>query len=313
MELVNRSSPMVMAEELNIFSTAPTITPVVEWVKISPVFPIASLNDSQIIELYIPGSPYEFIQLSRMKLVCEGKITKADGTTAIAVGTGGTDLKKIGFCPNILYSQFNNVEVSLQEKVVQHSNNLYHLQTHVQQLINHDRQTMKSELPMQCFFLDDAGAYDELDEAKNSAVKQRNKLMKDSATMHMVGPLMISLCEQIKLLVPNVSVRIKFMRNDQKHILLTDTGSEDAYKYTLTSVKLLVPKVRLKTEAGLGVEKTLLRSEAAYQFTRYQNSYISIPKDTSSAVFEGIYSGMKSTYYSISLCHKTFQVFQGVT
>ena len=287
MEMVNPGSALMMTDETNVFTTMPTVTPVIEWIKVNPVFPLASLDDSNVIEFYIPGSSMEFLQLSRIKLVTEGQVRKSDGTALLAA-----DAKKVGLASNIHHGQFCNLEVSVQEVVIQNTNNLFHHQTYIQQMINNDKQTIESELSISGFYLDTPGQFDNLDPAKNKAVKQRDALIKDGKTFTLTRTLMANIVDQHKLLIPSCSLRIKLMRNDQKHILVTAAGSETDYKYKLTAIKLLVPRVRLSSEATMAVENILRKSPGAkYQIERIANSYISIPSGASSAIYEGIYSG----------------------
>jgi hypothetical protein len=288
MELVNPASNMVLTDEMNFFTTAPTMTPVVEWVKINPNFPLATLSDSQIIEFYNPGSPLEFTQLSKIKLVTEGVVTKADGS---AINEAA--LAKVVLASNIHHGQFSNLEVSLQERVIENSNNLYHYQTHIQQLINHDEQSIKNELSMSGFFLDKGGKLDDIAGADGlDAIKSRAALIKTSKRFTLIGPLMCTLVAQHKLLIPNCSLRVKLIKNSQNHILNCAAGvAGGTYIYKLTGIKLLIPKVRLSVNATLAVESTLRKTPAKYQIERITNSYVSIPTGVSTTVLEGIYSG----------------------
>jgi hypothetical protein len=287
MEVINPESSLVMTDEFNFFSTVPTLTPVVEWEKAGPAYSITSVEDSQIVEFYLPGSPLEFIKLSGIKLKVTGKIIKKADGSAIS----DANLAEISLASNVLHGQFSNLEIYLNEKIVQTANNLYHIQTHVQQLINADKQMIDTELALGGLYLDSPGGHDKLVDGENDAFKKRKELIKGSKEFTVVGPLIASLVEQHKLLIPGVSLRIKLVKNEPKHILLTGTGHGNKYEYKMTAVSLLVPKVKLSVPASLAVESTLRETPAAYQIERITNSYISIPTGTSSATFEGIYSG----------------------
>src|SRR5262245_51512432 len=108
------------------FTSSPTLTPVVEWVKISPTNPITSVENSDIVEFYIPGAPLEFTQLNRIMLETENQIFLAADSSALVAA----DWPKVTFAPNMLEAPFKNIEVSLQERAVQNGNNLYYLQAY---------------------------------------------------------------------------------------------------------------------------------------------------------------------------------------
>lgn len=301
MELVSDGSRLVMPAEIaSIFHSAPTDTPVIEWVKILPVNPIASLGDSLIVEFFLSPNPLEFIRLRDVMLETEGVFEKLDGGKLVEAGadaaaTAPTDKGKCGYAGNLLYTQWKNGEVLLQERCIQNSNNLLHVEGNVKTLLFHDTTTAEAELPMQGFFLDTPGQYDKLgmtvattDEYNAGAVK-RYALLGKSATVRLIGPLMTSLVDQHKCLIPNVSMRVKLMKNDQKHILITSAAN--TYRYRLTKARLHVPRVRLSVPAALAFETRLRKEKARYQVERTTNSYLSVPAGTSSISIDGIYSG----------------------
>ena len=285
MEILNKDSALVTSDKLDLFTVPPTVIPSVEWIKRVPVCPIGDIRESRIIEFYIPGSVEDYIDLSGIKVEIEAKILKAADSSDLL----DADLDKVTLTELPLDGNFSNVEVSLNERVIENSNNLRAWQIHTQMLCNDDENAIKSERSVEGVYWNSPGKSDSLTKAENSAIDLRKIYTKQEFRLR--GPLRIGICQQHKLLIPGVSLRIKFLKNEQAHMIVTTTAAKDDYKYNLNKVSLIVPYVRLIRTASEAVEEKLRESRLVYSFERIRNSYVSIPKAETSYISEGIYSG----------------------
>ncbi|GBM08899.1 hypothetical protein AVEN_57445-1 [Araneus ventricosus] len=116
MSLIHADSQAAVKSELDLFPTPPTQTAIEkgQWLEYHP---IANIRDGNPIEFSISGSGEDYIDLSTTQLHAKVKILKDNAKL--------DETEKVAPVNLLLYSLFSQVDVSLNDRLISASSNLY--------------------------------------------------------------------------------------------------------------------------------------------------------------------------------------------
>lgn len=299
-EVVNPGSRFLESEIMDMFSIPPTISPVVEWVRDISYYPISSLDSSNsIIEFYISPSATELIRPSGIMLEVEFRVTLKDGVTQL----GQNQEKDIGLSSFGLYSLFSNQQISLNEIVIDDSNNLHLHRCAVDILLNKSKENFDDELLLAGVYKNDIQK--ELDALDSTVQTNFQAGFKSVKPTTWIGPLITGLCKQKSLLPTNTSLRVKFTKAIQQHYFFTTTANRDKYKFVINKCRLIVPKVRLEQNTALAVETSLASKNIHYKIERYSSNYMTISKAIQNNVLDTFHIGLCPLFTVVTFVDST--------
>ncbi len=138
--------------ELDLFSLPLTQTSIERgsWVEYHP---ISSISDGGPIEFVISGSGDEYMDLNQTQLYIQTKITKADGTDLASEN-------QVGPVNLFLQSLFNQVDVSLNERLISPSTPTYPYRSMIETLRSYGSDAPKSQLSSSLFYKDTSNRMD---------------------------------------------------------------------------------------------------------------------------------------------------------
>ena len=235
MALVDASSCPCAKSELELFSLPPTQTIINEsnYVK---YYPITALERGGPIEFKIITSDRDYIDPSHILLCTRNSIQNADGSAFARPTEAQPQIPNASRVFPINYfhaTQFKQVEIYLNGKLVTSSNNLYAYKAYLEMLLCYDKQTKTEQLEMGCFYKQDENLDEHIQVAGNNAsnsVHKRWDLSSYGKTFETVGRIHTELCNQGKLIPGNNEIRIRFHRNDVNFSLM---GSQENHKYAI--------------------------------------------------------------------------------
>ena len=125
------------------------------------------------------------------------------------------------------------------------------------------RYEAESILQSELFYKDSAGAMDGTGLAgSNIGHYERLTHTKNSNTVVLEGPIRMDICQQERLVVNGVKLKIKFSQNDNAFRL---TGSDDtAYKVEIVDSVLKICQVKLKPQVLVAQNEILSKTPALY-------------------------------------------------
>ena len=141
-----------MKPELDLFSNAPlqTSTEQGQWIEYHP---LATLEQTGIIELNIDGAGDEHLDLYNTYCYVEAKLVQQDGTPLPEDAPAAP-------VNLMMHSLFNQVDVSLNEKPVTPSKNTYPYRAYLETLLSCGQEAKASQLTMGLWYKDTAGHMD---------------------------------------------------------------------------------------------------------------------------------------------------------
>ena len=176
--------------ELKIFDDHPPQV-VVEAGFFEDIHPRTSLDDSNVIEFFIPASNVNYLDLNDTLLTLQLKIVKKDGTSL-----GTSDQKPVP-STYFMHSLFSNVSVSMNDVVIEGGSSLYPYKAAIESELCTNKESKATQLgPI------GHGSRDE-----------RHKLVGNSSLIELAGALRLDFLNQPKYLIPGVNVRIVLTRS----------------------------------------------------------------------------------------------------
>jgi hypothetical protein len=218
-----------MRSNLDIFSLPPTDTSVVasNYISFTPTSDIKQELGS--VQFIVPPTATQYIDLNTTLLYIQAKIVQSDGTDL-----ADTDL----VCPTNLffYSMWKNCTVSINGTIVNDVQS-YPYAAALPALLTNGQGQKETELTSMLFYKDTLP--DTFDIATNVGFKKRIELSKNSKVFDMVGPISTGICQQIRYLPTNCSLRIEFIRSAPELCLDAATTAK-TYKIVLEQAMLHV-------------------------------------------------------------------------
>ena len=274
MALLHSHSCECTKSELDLFSLPPTQTSIDkgQWMKYHP---ISTISDGGPIEFFIPGSGDEYMDLNQTQLYIQAKITTADGTNIV-------DADQVGPVNLFLQSLFNQVDVSLNERLISPSTPTYPYRAMIKTLLSYGSDAKSSQLTTSLFYKDTSGRFDNGnplagDGEVNEGLKKRHKFTKNSNVVDMIGPIHSDIFFQDRHMLNGVDVKVKLIRSSDAFCLMA-TGANPTYKVNILSASVFVRKVKVSSGIMLGHMKALQKGTAKYPLKRNLCKMVSIPR-----------------------------------
>ena len=269
--------------EMMLFTTPPTQTEIIKS-KYMETHPVASLTNDGPIEFFIPGNGELYIDLARLQLHLRCKITKPDGTDIDADA-------KVGPVNLLLHSLFSQVNVLLNEKLISGSSNTYPYKAYIETLLTHGNGIKTSELTGALFYKDTAGSLNVADPAgANLGLKKRSEFTKESQTVDLMGRLHLDICNQDRLLLNGVDMRIKLIRSKNEFCLMSSEAGAK-YKVAIQEATLRVLHVTPTPSALLMHSQMLRKTPAKYPIIRSDCKVFTISPGSTTFTQQNLFLG----------------------
>ena len=234
--MLHSNSMTCMKSELDLFSVPPTQTSILDQTHVE-YQPLSTLTDEGPIEFYISGTGSDqYIDPSQILIHVKCQVLTPDG------GRLPEDAVVAPEC-NLLHTLWSNVDMSLNDTYITNSGNTYAHQAYMKTLLTYGREATSTHLQTQFWFRDKHN-FNSTNGNENQGFKTRAARAKNSKTIEMLGRLHLDFCKQGKLLLNNVNIKIRLVRNNDAFILRAP-DNDTAYKIHLLDVNLMVRKCKI--------------------------------------------------------------------
>ena len=245
-------------------------------------YPLSQLSpSSSVLEFAISGEGESYIDTANIKLKITGTLKQIDGTTAADV--------KDGTINNLLYSLFNQVDVSYNDRLLTESTNNYSYITYLRTLLETTNDEKAGKLQSQLFYPD---TYDRIDSnlgTANTGLGRRMQYTKTGNQLEMIGPLMVDVLSCKTYLLPGVNIRVKLYKNRPEFYIVSSNTSCKA-AFIIEKATLLVPKLTIKNEVIIAHAEILKQQPAMFKFQKYISRIHTIPARGRSVTVENLFS-----------------------
>ena len=225
------------------------------------IYPITKLDDGGPVEFTIKNASDKFIDFVSTYLRLKVKILKSDGTAHAE-----TDKASLVNYP--IASIFNQLDVYLDGTLITSSNNTYAFRSIIETILNYGTDAKKSQLEMGLFTKDTALHLEETDPAKeNLGLRARNQYTEKSKVTELIGRLHTDLCNQGRLIVNGLPIRLVFHKSKDSFSILSSTNQS---RVKIVDAVLCVRKVQLTNHKFAEIQQGLEKRVACYPINRVQ-------------------------------------------
>lgn len=266
---------------LDLFQKTPLVSSIVttDWLEFHP---IAQINSGNSVEFHIPEMIYHYIDLKKTQIRLKTAIERIDGKAMSAE----TDL--VAPCNLILSSAFSQCIVSLQQQVITSTVGCnYPYKGYLDVLLSDcSGWDFVNELRCEGYYKD-GGNFDSISDSV--ALRQNLEATLGGKEWVVQGGLRIDICEQNKLILNNIAVRIKLIQSLDSFRLVRNNGVD--YRLVLKDAALKLCRIRVSDEELVLNEEKLKHQMATYFFYRSDLRTHNLPQGAWSTTLDDLYHG----------------------
>lgn len=288
-----------LKSELDIFAPTPTQTSIEQslwcWYK-----PLASIDDSSVVEYVIPGNSDQYLDLAHTMHYIRAKITKSDGTDL-------PDNAVAAFVNNAAHSLWRTCDTYFNSTRVSSAAQNYAYTAFIETKTGYGPAAKNSHLATSGWIDDESG---KMDDFSNKGLLTRVKKTAKSAEVEFFAPVFSDVFNMPEYLLNGVEVKTVFTRNkDEFVIMCKETVDLKNCKVKILEASLAARKVKLNPKILLAHEAALSSGTAKYNFTRTEIKTKTFSSGSSTQCFDNIYLGSLPTRVIVGLV--TNDAFKG--
>ena len=266
------------------------------------VFPQVGCRGPQL-DFVVTSDNRNLVDLNKIVLDIDCAIYKADGKTP------AEEVLPVCFANNTLHSLFSHAEVFIDGILVSSSNNAYHHAAFIETEMTTDLDAKATWARCQGYeYQADKTSEEELAKWKNEKYEQA-KISKNK--LRLVGAPHIDFFECEKILLPGITLHIRFHRSSNDFVLTSLDSSSDDEKFVaiIERASLFVTKMVVKDSVRMSIEKALVSGPAHYPYIETLNKSFIIQAGQNSFVKENIFG--TEPVRRPTLCMTTNEQFRG--
>ena len=306
-DLIHDQSSPLMKSEIDLF-TVPATQTIYDEGMWTTHFPISSLDRNGPLEFHIVSSSDVFIDPANIYLETKCKIVGENNEPLnFERVTSDDDDTMVDNLPEIVTpinyfgaTQFKDLEVSLNNKVISTSDNMYAYRAFIETLLTYSFNTKKTQLQMGFYYDDNYPGKDDNVVLANvqfedHKISNGNKIRwiktRNSLPFQTYTKIHGDIFSQDRLLIGGTELRIKFTRADPKFALISPSDDCKA-KVSIEKAVLYVREQKVAPHVLLEYNKALLESTAKYPQKRVEMKYFTRSRDLSDLSENSVCSGV---------------------
>ena len=287
MSLLHERSCDCLKSELELFNVPPTQTSI-ESGFFSKYYPVTTLDRGGPIEFKITVDSEHYVDPAHIFLYTKSRILAQDGSPIpgeIEVsGAKAFNDDAVVFPINYFHaSRYKNVEIFLNNKMINQSDNLYPYKAFFECLLSHGADSKRNQLKMGLFSKDTMAMdnnFSDFDkpvanvnkETHNMGARWRYETSKFSRMFEMFGRIHSELFSQGKLLPGNSTIRIRLHRADPSFSLMAKSASKK-YAIAIESAILYVRREKISASVLEAHQLALQKGRFKYPMRRIEMKF----------------------------------------
>ena len=244
--------------------------------------PIYSPN-GPILEFKVVGDRHNFLDLQRVYLELSISIQQQNGADLRFHATNKGDSDEPKFVNNILHSLFSECDVYANGIKISTANGLYGHKSYLETEMSHSQDAKDTWLACQGYNYE----HDPADQT-HADIHGREESTRASATLHLIGKLSVDFFACDKLLLPDVSLRIKLVRAHNDFVIMSDDATKH-YTVRIRDANIYVRKMTVSENVVASIERVLLKTPAIYKYSEGVPRSFIIPSGQNSWKHEDVF------------------------
>jgi hypothetical protein len=265
--------------------------------KIGPVYS----PNGPTLEFKVMGDRNNFLDLQHVYLELSCSIRQQNGDALRYHATTAADSDAPKFVNNILHSLFSDCDVTANGIKISTANGLYAHKSYLETEMSHGKDAKATWLECQGYnFESNPG------DATHADIVGREAATRSSGIVHLYGRLSVDFFTCDKLLLPNVALRIKLVRNHNDFVIISE-GATKHYTIQIADANLYVRKMTVSDHVLGSIERVLLKTPAMYKYTEVLPKTFIIPAGQNSWKHEDVF--MKEPIRRVAIAMNTNTAF----
>lgn len=286
MSLIHPNTIVGTKSELDLFSLPITQT-VINDTSIVEYRTSSTVTDRGPYEFILPAEGGSYTNTAEIEVYVKAKITQENGDNL-------PPNAPVAPANNFIHSLFSQIDVSLNKTKVSCSTTNYAYKAYQEKLLNHDINSMKSQLRCPLFIRDTAGQMNNITPqeigagAYNTGLRKRYNISALSREFEMIDRLHIDIGTSDKLLLNSVEMVIKMYRNSDAFCLMS--ANDARFKVHIIDISISVPRVTVAPPVQLAHFKVLESNKnAMYHVTRNRTKTLTLLPGKRSHTIDNIF------------------------
>ena len=220
--------------------------------------------DGPMLEFEVLGDRNNFIDLQKLLLEIKRKISR-NNDCDLRTGTDATNTDALYFSNNALHCLFSECTVSANGVKISNTNGNYAHKAFIETELFSGKTAKNKWLVCQGYYYEDEPAKLDGTDGRADDVVARKALVSDSQENYFIGKPASDTLTFDKHLLSGVTLRISFRRSTNDFVVISESNKH--YKFRIVEANLYVRKMTIADHALTAIEKTLLKTPAAYRYT----------------------------------------------
>jgi hypothetical protein len=271
-----------------------------------------------VIQFQVNNNSSNYLDLRRTRLNITCKIVKQNGdkiepvtvagnrskrskdtedTSTAASTTATTTTTKaeasVGVVNNFMHSMFSRVDVSLQNKVLTHSDESYPYLAYFKALLHTNSELKETTLQMGMFYKDTPGKLGDPNWqlGDNKGLKQRSSYFANSREVDMSGHLYCDVLDIYKFVPNGVSLGITLYPSTPEFCLMAPEVTVGSYKVQITRASLSVSMIEVIPEILVSHAEIMVNKPAIFPYIKTEVKKFTLGKGQFSCTINDPFTG----------------------
>jgi hypothetical protein len=242
---------------------------------VQEILPVSSsFNQAESVEFQIRNVSDFWIDPSSLLLSVQGRVLRANNEEIISAAANNIQPDVVWPVDNMLSSLFESCEIYLND--IRVSGGGHYSYRSFMDLLTTANQSMSKCTLWPLGYSNDT-SNQAFNRAGGEGIPFRFRIIQNSRVFQLVSPLFASLCQQGKLLLNGVNMRICLRQTNNNFRLMTSAEEQRNYKFDLSKIALRAKFVKIAPTVSLSIEKALAKGKKAlYALRGVDLSYRSI-------------------------------------
>ena len=269
-----------------LFFDKPGVLTDIQHRNIVGYYPLTTLTSESPIEIKIPGSAEDYIDLGDINLYVKFKIVAADGTAI----KQADDVVGLNNLP--ISTIWSDARLKIGETQIEGGQTDYAYRSYFKTVTQFSPQAQTSQMEAMGWYKDEAGKFDN---ASNKGFVKRKQLVGDSKVIEFMGPLMFDFFNQNRHLLSKMDMIITLTPNKSEFFLNSYAASGKMRGYKIEFLKAAVYAGRLEMNPSvINGHAVGLNTDNARYFINHSDLFVfSIPAGQASIIKENLLNAMK--------------------
>jgi hypothetical protein len=262
---------------------------------------ITALNENNnVFEFVIPSEGHDYTYLPLTRLEGEIQITKGNGAAV-------TDTDFVAPVNLISSALFRQVECEVNGfQVADLTSPTYHYKAYLETLITYGLDAKNTHLQAALYEPDSVGHEEDFTNESESFKKRKSWVIAHNNKLYFSTPIFIDFFQSQRYLIPGPTIKLKFLKNEDKFCLLSATND---WKIKVNNLTIFTRKIKVHDDITQKHKSIILKQPALYPLKQSKIKTYVINGGISAKTLPGVFRGRLPT--KAIFCFVKSEAFNG--